>query len=85
MANDVTAFDAKNGLGRLLDRVQSGEEITITRHGRPVAMLVPLSARGGDEVAAALEAFRAVRRALAKRRPAITRGDVRRFVGEGRR
>jgi prevent-host-death family protein len=34
------AFEAKNRLGALLDRVEAGEEVLITRHGRPVARLV---------------------------------------------
>ncbi len=38
---EMGAFEAKNTLGALLDRVQNGEEIVITRHGRPVARLVP--------------------------------------------
>lgn len=38
---EVGAFEAKNTLGSLLDRVEDGEEIVITRHGRPVARLVP--------------------------------------------
>jgi prevent-host-death family protein len=37
----VGAFEAKNTFGGLLDRVQDGEEIVITRHGRAVARLVP--------------------------------------------
>jgi len=37
----VGAFEAKNSLGSLLDRVERGEEIVITRHGRAVARLVP--------------------------------------------
>jgi prevent-host-death family protein len=37
------AFEAKNTLGQLLDKVEAGEEILITRHGRPVARLVPNS------------------------------------------
>ena len=37
----IGAFEAKNTLGTLLDRVEQGEEIVITRHGRPVARLVP--------------------------------------------
>ncbi len=37
----VGAFEAKNTLGALLDRVQQGEEIEITRHGKIVARLVP--------------------------------------------
>jgi len=35
------AFEAKNKLGHLLDLVEDGEEIMITRHGREVARLVP--------------------------------------------
>ena len=38
---EVGAFEAKNTLGTLLDRVQNGEEVLITRHGKPVARLVP--------------------------------------------
>ena len=37
----IGAFEAKNTFGALLDRVQRGEEIIITRHGEPVARLVP--------------------------------------------
>jgi prevent-host-death family protein len=40
---EIGAFEAKNTLGSLLDRVQRGEEIIITRHGKPVARLVPNS------------------------------------------
>lgn len=36
----VGAFEAKNTLGSLLDRVEAGEEILITRHGKPAARLV---------------------------------------------
>jgi len=38
---NVGAFEAKNRLGALLDRVEQGEEIVITRHGKPVARLAP--------------------------------------------
>ena len=36
----IGAFEAKNRLGSLLDRVEKGEEIVITRHGKPVARLI---------------------------------------------
>ena len=41
MAKTVTATAAKAGFLRLLDETAAGEEIEITRHGRPVARLVP--------------------------------------------
>jgi prevent-host-death family protein len=41
MAKRVTATTAKATILRLLDEAAAGEEIEITRHGRPVARLVP--------------------------------------------
>ncbi len=38
---EIGAIEAKDKFSRLLDRVQLGEEIVITRRGRPVAKLVP--------------------------------------------
>ena len=37
----VGAYEAKTHLPQLLDRVARGEEICITRNGRPVARLIP--------------------------------------------
>ena len=38
----IGAYEAKTHLPRLLDRVARGESLIITRHGRPVARLVPV-------------------------------------------
>ena len=56
---EVGAFEAKNKLSALLDQVEQGEEIVITRHGRPVARLVPAT-RGIDrgQAQAALQRMR---------------------------
>ena len=35
-----SAFEAKNKFGTLLDLVEQGEEVVVTRHGKPVARLV---------------------------------------------
>ncbi len=56
---EIGAFEAKNTLGALLDSVQGGEEILITRHGKPVARLVPNS--GGIDRAQALAAAKRIR------------------------
>jgi len=40
----VGAFEAKAHLAELLDRVERGESLTITRQGKPVAQLVPVAA-----------------------------------------
>jgi prevent-host-death family protein len=41
MVIEVGAFEAKTHLSKLLERVRKGEQIVITRHGTPVARLVP--------------------------------------------
>jgi prevent-host-death family protein len=38
--HEFGAFEAKNSFGHLLDLVENGEEVTITRHGREVARLI---------------------------------------------
>jgi len=49
---EVGAFEAKNTLGTLLDRVERGEEIVITRHGKPVARLTALEEDAGSQMQA---------------------------------
>lgn len=57
---EIGAFEAKNTLGALLDRVERGEEIVITRHGKPVARLVPNEGRlRGEQARAAAGRMRA--------------------------
>ena len=42
MSKPVSIYDAKTHFSRLVERVEAGEEVVITRSGRPVARLVPL-------------------------------------------
>lgn len=42
MGEMVNVYEAKTQLSKLLARVEAGEEITLSRHGQPVARLVPL-------------------------------------------
>jgi prevent-host-death family protein len=58
--NEIGAFEAKNTLGTLLDRVEQGEEIVITRHGKAVARPVPNTSRVDQNQAVA--AFDRIRR-----------------------
>jgi len=46
MAVTVGAFEAKTHLSKLLARVEAGEQVTITKHGRPIARLVPVAEDG---------------------------------------
>ena len=77
---EIGAFEAKNRLGALLDLVEQGEEVTITRHGKPVARLVaPAQAVDRRAAAAAATRIRAMRQG-------VTLGDVtiKELIEEGR-
>jgi prevent-host-death family protein len=47
--NSVGAYQAKSHFSELLERVEKGEEVTITKHGRPVAKLVPIRRESTSE------------------------------------
>jgi prevent-host-death family protein len=63
---EVQASNAKTHLPQLLDDVEHGETIVITRHGRPIARLVPDEDRRRAESAAAVEAIKALRKRVGK-------------------
>ena len=73
-------MEARNSLSALLDRVEKGEEITITRHGRPVARLVPALQRDIERARVAAEGLRAIR---SRARPGPE--SLKDLVNEGRR
>jgi prevent-host-death family protein len=59
----VGSFEAKTHLPQLLQRVAEGEEIIITKHGRPVARLVPPEgAESAPDVRAAVAAMKQFRK-----------------------
>ncbi|HEY5299370.1 MAG TPA: type II toxin-antitoxin system prevent-host-death family antitoxin [Acetobacteraceae bacterium] len=55
--------DAKNHLPSLIDKALAGEEVVITRHGKPVVELRTATAPPERMSAASLEALRAWRKA----------------------
>jgi prevent-host-death family protein len=58
----ATAYEAKTHLSQLLKRVEHGESITITRHGVPVAKLVPVEESKNLDVAKTIAALREFRK-----------------------
>ncbi|MAA52055.1 MAG: hypothetical protein CMJ41_03285 [Phycisphaerae bacterium] len=44
----IGSFEAKTHLPRILDRIQQGESLIITRHGRPVAQLTPVAEKSNE-------------------------------------
>lgn len=57
----MTVSEARAALPEILDRVEAGEEVTITRHGKPAAVVVrpdALRTRRADQASAAAERVR---------------------------
>jgi len=80
-AKSIGTFDAKANLSQLLDRVAEGESITITRHGSPVARLVPVNAVDHESARKAVEEWKTLRSGNR-----LGKGtSVRKLMEEGRR
>ena len=77
--NQVGAFEAKTHLSRLLKRVSDGEEFTITKHGQPIARLVPVNRRAEDQVAWAVAGLQALRQ-----KNQATLNEIVSWIREGR-
>lgn len=77
---EVGAFQAKTHLPHLLEQVERGETITITRHGKPVARLIPIEGPSRDERRRAIAELKELRTGQ-------TLGglSVRELIDEGRR
>lgn len=76
----IGLFDAKTHLSALLNRVARGEEFTITRHGTPVAFLVPAGNRPKKDPREVAERIRALRKGTKLK--GLT---IRQLIEEGRR
>ena len=76
----VGAYEAKTRLAELLDLVQQGEAVTITRHGVPVATL---TAAGGVRSRPLTEVFAEMREA--RRDVRVPEMSIRDLIEEGRR
>lgn len=64
---EIGAYEAKTHLPKLLERIQKGERFTITKHGRPVAELVPVTRKDPEAVRQTINRMRSYRETLRKR------------------
>ena len=81
----VGIFEAKTHLSSLVDEVEKGGEVVITRHGKPVAKLVPAEARLSPEAVErrrkALKELREIGKRLAIN---ATHEQIKAWIEEGR-
>ena len=79
----VGSYEAKTHLPSLLSRVEKGESITITKRGKPIAMLVPTNGQPAVDVSAIVEDILAYRD---QHGPTLGKDiTVRDLIEEGRR
>jgi len=78
---DVSVYEAKTHLSRLIGEVEAGLEVTITRHGKAVAKLVPVG-DGVDERAAAVARLRALKREVGVN---ATPAEIRSWIDDGKK
>lgn len=79
----VSVFDAKNRLSALLDQVEKGQEVLITRRGKPVARLVPTSVTARSH--ASVEKLHALRNGIAARGERFSWSELSDYRNEGQR
>ena len=77
---EVGAYEAKTHLPRLLDEVERGEQITITRHGKRIACLVPIDQVDQGKVDVAIDTIQRIRQ-----ENTLDGLSVRQLIEEGRR
>ena len=82
--HQFSAFEAKNKFGTLLDLVEQGQEVVVTRHGKPVARLVAESSiskrRTPEEAKALVEGFRQMAKGVK-----LNGISIKELIEEGRR
>ena len=59
---EIQASEAKTHLPQLLDDVERGETLIITRHGRAIARIVPEATRRQEEIDSAIATIRALQK-----------------------
>ena len=80
---EVGLFEAKTHLSQLVERASRGEEITLTKRGKPLARIVPLDEDSAEEARRA-EIKGAIDRILAMRVELPEGVSIRDLIEDGR-
>jgi prevent-host-death family protein len=83
MTREVQASAAKTHLPQLLDEVERGETIIITRRGRRIARIVPETERRQQEIDEAIEDIKKLGKEIRKRNPDLTIEELLSSIHEG--
>ena len=82
----IGIFEAKTHLSALLDEVERGGEVTITRHGKPIAKLTQVTAElSPDEIEKRKKALQELRAMAREFKISATQDEIKSWINEGRR
>lgn len=81
----VGMFEAKTNLSSLVEEVEKGGEVIITRHGKPVAKLVRAEHRlTPEQIAKQRQAIAELREMARKRGVRISHEEIKSWIEDGR-
>lgn len=78
------SYEAKTHLPQLLSQVEKGESILITKHGKPIAKLVPADEPPKRDIADVIREFRAYSKAQTRTLGSLTAREIKEMTEEGR-
>jgi prevent-host-death family protein len=79
---EIAVYQARTRFAKLLARVEKGECITITRHGKPVAVLTPVQDTARENIEALIERMQAFRKQLATQGVSINAREIKEWISE---
>lgn len=79
MLEEIGSYDAKTKLPEILRRVEAGEAFTITKHGKPIADLIPSKARTRASAKSAIDNL------LKMKKCKLTERELQDLIAEGRK
>lgn len=82
---EIGIYEAKTHFARLVAQAEKGERITITRHGKPVAVLVSPEAEDMKQHRKAVDDLLKLREELRESGVRVTRDEIIAWINEGRR
>ena len=68
----VGVYDLKTHLSEVLNEVEAGRQVTVTRHGHPIVRLSPVSTPTKEQRRQAIEEIKALRKTLKPLPPGVT-------------
>ena len=80
---EIQASEAKTHLSLLLDEVERGETIVITRRGRPIARIIPEVHRRQEEINRAIEDIKALSKEIIREHGSASIEEITSSIHEG--